>query len=102
MSDNCEADKVFWLISRCLFGEPVCFGGGYKGKAYILQTRDKYFEFKSFNPELDKKKLDSVIILFAEYAFTPIVKINQTVSNHTGFTICIISTPLLRASNLKT
>ncbi|MBL4866349.1 MAG: DUF523 domain-containing protein [Pseudomonadales bacterium] len=39
-------------VSSCLLGEKVRYDGGHKQNAYIIQTLGKYFEFKSFCPEM--------------------------------------------------
>jgi len=53
MSKNSETEKILLGISGCLLGEPVRFDGGHKRNAYIVQTLGRYFEFKSFCPEVD-------------------------------------------------
>ena len=53
MSKNSEPEKALLGISGCLLGEPVRFDGGHKRNAYIVQTLGRYFEFKSFCPEVD-------------------------------------------------
>ncbi len=53
MRKNCGTKKPLLGISGCLLGEPVRFDGGHKRNAYIVQTLGRYFEFKSFCPEMD-------------------------------------------------
>ena len=39
-------------ISSCLMGEKVRFDSGHKHQSYITETLGKYFEFRSFCPEI--------------------------------------------------
>ncbi len=39
-------------ISSCLVGERVRFDGGHKQNRYIMDTLGKYFDFRTFCPEM--------------------------------------------------
>lgn len=49
---SAEVQRIPVGISSCLIGEAVRFDGGHKRHSYIVNTLGKYFDFRSFCPEV--------------------------------------------------
>ena len=47
-----EADRIPVGVSSCLIGEKVRFDGGHKQNRYVMDTLGRFFEFRSFCPEM--------------------------------------------------